>query len=219
MLTAFLAVALALQQPQAATEALAPDARATLEDGLRAKLEELRARHGLPALGGAIVTAEGPAALAVVGVRVAGSEPKVESTDQWHLGSCTKAMTATLAARLVERGKVGWDDTLAEAFPDLADGMDPLWRDVTLRLLLANRGGAPANLDADGLWGRLWAHSGTPREQRRELVEGVLLHPPEVAPGTKFLYSNAGYALAGALLETRMDTAWEDLLRKEVFEP
>jgi CubicO group peptidase (beta-lactamase class C family) len=219
MLTAFLVALVLLQQQPPASQPAAPSARAALEEKLRAKLEELRERHDLPALGGAIVTADGLAAQAVAGVRSAGNERPVELTDQWHLGSCTKAMTATLAARLVERGKVSWDDTLSEVFPDLADGMDPAWRDVTLRLLLSNRGGAPANLDADGLWGRLWQHAGTPREQRRDLVEGVLLRPPEHPPGTQFLYSNAGFALAGAMLETRLDKPWEDLLRDEVFEP
>lgn len=219
MLTALLVAVLAVQQPQTTTQPTAPSARAVLEERLRAKLEELRTRHGLPALGVAVVTLDGVAAQAVVGVRSAENERPVELTDQWHLGSCTKAMTATLAARLVERGKVSWDDTLSEVFPDLAEGMDPAWRDVTLRLLLSNRGGAPANLDADGLWGRLWLHTGTPREQRRELVEGVLLRPPEKPPGTEFLYSNAGFALAGAMLEARLDKPWEELLTSEVFEP
>ena len=214
-----LAVLLAPQATQAAQAPAASDARAVLEEKLRVGLEELRSRNGLPALGGAIVTADGVAAQAVVGVRSAESEAQAEVGDQWHLGSCTKAITATLAARLVEKGKASWDDTLEQVFPDLAEGMDPGWRGVTLRLLLSNRAGAPANLDADGLWGRLWQHTGTPREQRLALVEGVLLHPPEVAPGTKFLYSNAGFAIAGAMLETKLDEPWEDLIRREVFEP
>jgi CubicO group peptidase (beta-lactamase class C family) len=214
-----LALLVAPQPTQAGQSPGATDARAALEERLRAGLEELRSRHGLPALGGAIVTADGLAAQAVVGVRSAESEVHVEVGDQWHLGSCTKALTATLAARLVEKGKVSWDDTLEQVFPDLAEGMDPGWRGTTLRLLLSNRGGAPANLDADGLWGRLWQHTGTPREQRRTLVEEVLLRPPEVAPGTKFLYSNAGFSIAGAMLETKLDEPWEDLIRREVFEP
>jgi CubicO group peptidase (beta-lactamase class C family) len=97
--------------------------------------------------------------------------------------------------------------------------MDPAWRDVTLRLLLAHRAGAPAGLDAGGLWGRLWVHPGTPREQRRTLVADVLTRPPDPAPGTRYVYSNAGYALAGAMLETLADTPWERLLQREVFQP
>jgi CubicO group peptidase (beta-lactamase class C family) len=186
---------------------------------LAALLEPLRSEHGVPALAGAIVTTEGLVALGAVGLRAADAEVAVTPQDLWHLGSCTKAMTATLAARLVEQQLCTWETTPGEVFVDLQASMDPAWRDVPLRLLLAHRAGAPAGLDADGLWGRLWAHTGTPREQRRTLVEGVLARPPDPAPGTGYVYSNAGYALAGAMLETLTDTPWEQLLRREVFEP
>ncbi len=176
-------------------------------------------RHRIPALAGAIVTTEGLAVVGALGMRSQTGDADVTAEDQWHLGSCTKAMTATLAARLIEQGKLGWDTTVGEAFADLRESMDPAWRDVPIRLLLSNRAGAPANLDADGLWGRLWTHAGTPREQRRALVEGVLKHPPKPSPGTEFVYSNAGFALAGAMLEAITDMPWEDLMRREVFGP
>ena len=59
----------------------------------------------------------------------------------------------------------------------------------------------PADLGADGLWGRLWQAKGTPREQRRMLLEGVLAQNPIAPPGTKFVYSNANFATAGAMCE------------------
>ncbi len=195
----------------------APQAQAAIEvDPLLIPILE---RHGLPAIAGAVVTTEGLAAVGAIGLRSQDGEGEVTAEDLWHLGSCTKAMTATLAARLVEMGELGWDTTVGEAFADLRGSMDPHWRDVPIRLLLCNRGGAPADLDSDGLWGRLWTHTGTPREQRRTLVEGVLKHPPKPAPGTEFVYSNAGFAIAGAMLETVTDMPWEDLMRREVFVP
>jgi CubicO group peptidase (beta-lactamase class C family) len=91
---------------------------------------------------------------------------------------------------------------------------------VTLDLLLRNHSGAPTDLDADGLWGRLCGMKGSPpTAQRRALVEGVLKRPPVSKPGTKFLYSNAGFAVAGAMAETLMKTPWETLITKRLFEP
>jgi CubicO group peptidase (beta-lactamase class C family) len=52
-----------------------------------------------------------------------------------------------------------------------------------------------------------------------QLVAALLAAPPAQAPGTQFAYSNAGYALAGAMLETRADEVWENLMRREVFVP
>jgi D-alanyl-D-alanine carboxypeptidase len=179
----------------------------------------LRAKSKLPALGAAIVTGEGLAAIGAVGVRRAHGTDAVTADDRWHLGSCTKAMTATLVARLVERGTLTWTTTVADAFPGLKDRMDPGWRAVTIEQLLVHRAGAPPDLDRDDLWARLWRHQGTPTEARRLLLEGVVRRPPSPDPGTRTVYSNAGYAIAGHMLETITGTPWEDLMRREVFAP
>ena len=64
-----------------------------------------------------------------------------ELDDAWHIGSDAKAMTATLAARLVEQGKIRWDTSLAEGLPELAGAMHEAHKPVTLRQLLGHRGG------------------------------------------------------------------------------
>lgn len=173
----------------------------------------------MPALGGAVLTSEGLRAQGVTGVRALGSKVPVRTDDLWHLGSCTKAMTATLVAQLVEEGRLRWESRLPEAFPDFVERMHDGWKPVTLELLLAHRGGVPSHLDRDGLWGRLWRHRGTPTAARRKLAEGVLKHPPDPPPGTQYVYANAGYALAGHAAERVTKTAWEDLIRLRLFRP
>lgn len=182
-------------------------------------LKPLRDAHDMPAMAGAVVQGGRLVALGATGVRKRGSDEPVTPADRFHLGSCTKSMTATLIATFVEEGKLSWTTTVGDAFPDLKGTMHEGWRAVTLEQLLTHRAGAPASLDADGLWGRLWAHRGTPVEQRRTLVEGVTRRPPDPPPGTRHVYSNAGYAIAGAMLETVVKRSWEDLLRERLFEP
>jgi CubicO group peptidase (beta-lactamase class C family) len=181
-------------------------------------LRPIRSKHDLPAMAGAIVSGEALEAVGVDGVRERGRPEKATVEDQWHLGSCTKSMTATLVATLVEQKKLTFDTTVGHALDDVGE-MDPAWKDVTLELLLRNHGGAPATLDADGLWARLCRRQGTPTEQRRALVEGVLKRPPECEPGTKFTYSNAGFAMAGAIAEKVAKTPWETLIAEQVFKP
>ena len=175
-------------------------------------------RHGIPGMAGAVVAGERVVALGAAGVRERGKEAKATTADRWHLGSCTKAMTATLCAMLVEEGKLRWDSTVGDAFRDLPK-VDPKWRPVTLETLLLQRAGAPPDLSGDGLWGRLWNHRGTPQEQRVALAEGVLAKPPLHEPGSRFLYANAHYALAGAMAERAAKRPWEDLLRERLFRP
>jgi CubicO group peptidase (beta-lactamase class C family) len=56
-------------------------------------------------------------------------------------------------------------------------------------------------------------------EQRRALVEGVLKNPPAAPPGTRFIYSNAGVSIAGAMAEKVTGIPWEELMQKRLFEP
>jgi CubicO group peptidase (beta-lactamase class C family) len=42
---------------------------------------------------------------------------------------------------------------------------------------------------------------------------------PAQRPGEKFAYSNVGYTIAGAMAETAAGVSWEDLVKREVFEP
>ena len=186
---------------------------------LGAVLEPIRAKHDVPALAGAIISRGELEAVGVCGVRERGSDVAVTLDDRFHLGSCSKAMTATLCAILVEKKQLAWDMSVGDAFRADIEGQDPAWKQVQLQHLLTHRGGAPANLDANGLWGSLWESKETPRLQRFALVKGVLSQPPAAAPGTKYIYSNAGISIAGALAERAAKCDFEDLMRRELFEP
>ena len=187
---------------------------------LRSLLQPILKKYDLPALAGAIVTSHGLVAVGAVGVRKYGTNTPVAINDQFHLGSDTKAMTATMLATLVEEGKLSWGTTLEQAFPDLGKTMDPAYRKVTLEEMLAHRAGF-----TDESWPKgknlsdMYQLPGTPREQRRAYVAMILAEPPVSEPGTKFLYSNRSYAVAGAMAEAVADDSWENLMRKRLFLP
>ena len=152
------------------------------------------------------------------GTRRADSEEPVTLDDIWHLGSCTKSMTASVCAMLVEEGKLRWNSTLAEVFPDLLNTMNPAWMNVRLEQLLVHRAGAPHEPPAD-LWKIARERHGTPTEQRWEFVKGLLARPPDRPPGTHWTYSDSGYAVAGAMMERITGKPWEYLLRDRLFIP
>lgn len=184
-----------------------------------ALLEPIRRKHGLPALAAAAVAGGRIVTAGAVGTRKAGATPAVSLDDRFHVGSCTKSMTATLAAILVKRKILSWDTTLAAAFPDLRDSMHEGFRTVTLRQLLRHRGRMPGDLGRDGLWKRVWAQSTTldPPRQRRFLLREILKREP--GPAGTFVYANAGYAAAGAMIETIAGEPWETLMRRFLFKP
>ncbi|MEW4569068.1 serine hydrolase domain-containing protein [Tautonia sp. JC769] len=212
MVTLFPTLPLRAEGPE---EAAGNEARA-----LAALLEPIRERHGLPALAGAIVTAEGPIAVGAVGLRRAGDGPAVSLDDRFHLGSCTKAMTATLLATFVEEGVISWQTTLAEALPDLARVMHPDYRSATLEQLLAHRAGFSGETAAPGLsLLAMKASSASLTAQRTDYLRRVLAEAPASRPGTTFEYSNRGYIVAGAIAERLGKAPWEDLMRRRLFEP
>lgn len=178
-------------------------------------LEPIRQKYKLPALAGAVLTSRGIESIGVTGVRKAGTPVSVTVEDEWHLGSDTKAMTATILASLVEKRKLRWDDTLGHIFPHLAPSMNPQMREVTVLQLLSHRAGLPH----DVAW-RQFSGAGEPLpEQRRAVVKLVGSMQPASTPGSKYEYSNVGYVLAGAIAERLTGQAWEDLIAKTIFEP
>jgi CubicO group peptidase (beta-lactamase class C family) len=165
------------------------------------------------------------------GVRKRGTAERITLDDQFHLGSCTKAMTATLVAMLVEEGKLNWTTTLGELFADTVKPMHPAWEKVTLRQVLAHRAGLrgePGGLAQvfnelvrpDRAFHFLKAvRNGTLPQQRLEIARQALSRPPGIPPDTKYRYSNVGYILAGAVLEQLTSRTWEELMRERLFRP
>jgi CubicO group peptidase (beta-lactamase class C family) len=81
----------------------------------------------------------------VAGTRRAGQDIPVGLEDRFHLGSDTKAFTSLLAGQFVEEGKLRWDSTLAEIFPELRDKMDAEFAKITLEELLSHSSGLAAD--------------------------------------------------------------------------
>jgi D-alanyl-D-alanine carboxypeptidase len=191
------------------------DASTPPADDLSSVLEPIRATASYPALAAAVYEGETLLAIGAVGARAAGDPTPVTVDDRWHLGSCTKAMTATLLALYAEAGELSFDTTLAEAFPGIAPEMDPAFRPITLAEVLMHRGG----VDPEHSWiGAYGSDSRALDVQRLELAETLLTAPPTIAPGT-YAYSNAGYILVGAAIEQRAGDTWEALMTERIFAP
>lgn len=147
------------------------------------------------------------------GVRTAGSSELIESDDAFHLGSCTKAMTATLAAMFIEENKLNWSSTLVELLPGLA--LHPSYAEMTFENLLVHRAGLP--VDHDELFNKV--RSMNPTAGREQITRTLLAEAPLTAPGTKYVYSNFSYIIAGHILERLSGKSWEVLMKEKIFNP
>ena len=183
-------------------------------------VEVIRDKHELPALAGLTLTSAGIVAEGYAGVHVAGGGEALTPDNLFHLGSCTKAMTATLVGTYVEDELLAWDSSLADLFPELAEGMHADWRGVTLTQLLAHTAGAPGDLQGfRPLAMRVTLVKRSLPESRLDVLKSITGVAPAFKPGTSQLYSNWGYTIAGACVERVAEVAWEDAMQARIFEP
>jgi len=189
---------------------------ASAAEDISASLSPLIEGKPVPGLAAAAVLDGKIIAVGATGIRKLGDPTKVTIADKFHLGSCTKSMTATLAAMVVEDGKIRWDATAESIFPDVK--MDPAYRKATLREFLSNTGGVATEVPP-ALWGDLSLNGHPEAAQRRELLEGILKLPPAYPPGGGSMYSNAGFSIGGAMLEKVTGKPYDQLLRERLFRP
>lgn len=180
-------------------------------------LEPIRAESGVPALAAGVIERGKLVALGAVGRRRADHEQPVQTGDRFHIGSCTKSMTATLLAKLVESGRIDWGSMIAEVFPDIRKRIKREYWKVTLEQLLTHRSGLPEDRAPDPqVFPKLWALSAS---QRKQAVELILQQEPVAKPGEKMVYSNGGYVVAGAMAEVVVGKSWEELIQEMLFHP
>jgi len=191
----------------------ADHAQLAADPQISALLAKVAQQSDMPAMAGAIVTGNGLVAFGVAGVRKRGTDSPAMPNDLWHLGSNTKAMTATLVARLVEQEKLKWDTTLGEVFPGGNSKIHPGFRDVTVLQLLSHRAGLQANLKLSDYLGAKES------QQRLRAVRQELTKPPQAEPGSKYQYSNLGYIIVGAMIEKATGKPWQTNMKAEVFGP
>ncbi len=191
---------------------------------LTTALQTLFTDSGVPALAVGLWKNGAPAYELTQGVQRLGTATLATKTDRWHLGSCSKAMTAAMILRLAERGILRLDQTIATSLPStMRPHLHPELHDATLQQLLSHSSGV---IEADLLTGlksdtekRFLAVSNRENRLLLQAASYALEQRPTFLPGKAFQYSNYGYITAAAIATHATGKTWTQLMREEVFEP
>ena len=179
-------------------------------------VEWARSSYALPAMATVIVRNGQIVEMASAGLRSASGSESVTIDDKWHLGSLTKAMTSSLAGVLVEQSVLSWDTHPIDVWPELDPTIHDDFRNITLRQLLSHTAGIRrVDLVSSGYDD---AAAGTTIEKRRALAAELLAETPVATIG-QHSYSNGGYIIVGAMMESLMSAPWETLLNDYLFAP
>lgn len=207
---------------QAPAATVPPQADASTQatvDDVSAVMKDLVDQKDFPGMAAVVVKGGRVIARGAAGVRKLGDPTPLTAFDKFHLGSCTKAMTATLCAMLIEEGKLRWDSTIGEIFSELRPTMQPGWEGITLHQLLTHTSGITADLHRDNLWDHLWNNIGTPAEARMDMLSTIVTWGMQETPGTKYQYANTNFIIAGMMAERVAGIEYEELITKRIFEP
>jgi uncharacterized protein (TIGR03067 family) len=132
----------------------------------------------------------------------------VDKDTAFEIGSVTKQFTASAVLLLADEGTVGLDDSVAKYVHDLPRA----WQKVTLRQLLTHTSGIRNYQEAGN-------YSIENNYSFRDLVQLSATLPPTAAPGEKWDYSNTGYVLLGAVIESVSGRSYEAFLQDRFFIP
>ncbi len=139
---------------------------------------------------------------------LAGSAPVTANT-RFNIGSAGKMFTAVAIGQLVDAGKVKLDDPVGV----YVDGLTPETARVTVRQLLTHTSGL----------GNFFTPDAVPVLQRLtamgDLKPLIVGDRPRFAPGSRFEYSNTGYALLGLVVERASGAGYGDYLAHHIFAP
>jgi CubicO group peptidase (beta-lactamase class C family) len=164
-------------------------------------------RGGQPALAYGIVLGGELVHAAGLGQRHLGGPPPDADT-VFRIASMTKSFTASAILALRDEGLLNLDDPAEEYVPELAGwpSVTPDSARVCLRHLLTMTAGFPT----DDPWGD--RQQGLPlADFARFLSGGVRFN---WAPGTRFEYSNLGYAILGQVITAVTGMAYPDYIRR-----
>jgi CubicO group peptidase (beta-lactamase class C family) len=121
----------------------------------------------------------------------------------FSIGSVTKAFTAAAALRLVDAGALSLDTRVRSIFPEITSTVG----DATVLQLMQHTSGLNGS----------HSHGDYEPFGREEAIAAIAAMEPEFAPGTSYLYSNAGYTLLALIVEEASGAGFRGYLASHVL--
>lgn len=128
----------------------------------------------------------------------------------FNIASCTKAFTAAAVAKLVDDGKLDWDDKVVDHIPYFQ--LNDIWITNQLNMvdILSHRSGLKTF--AGDL---LWYHTGY---SNREIIRRMRYIPIEKNFRSDFGYQNNMFIIAGEIVNNTSGMEWYEYMQSNIFD-
>lgn len=154
---------------------------------------------------GQIVVAKG------YGVKELGTNDKVDANTLFMIGSNTKAFTGTALALLKQDGKLNLEDKVVKYLPDFKMKDEWVTQHLNLLDIVSHRMGFET-FQGDFMY---WTSDLT----ADEVIQKFGMLTPKYDFRTKYGYTNAGYAIAGKVIEKVSGLTWAEFVKEKIFKP
>ncbi len=178
-----------------------------------AAVDETVARYRLPGIAVGIIEDGKVVYQRTEGELAAGSGQRIDADTLFKIASNTKAMTAAVLARLVDQGRLKWDDPVTKYLPGFRMHDPWVTRNMQVRDLLIHNSGL--GLGAGDLM--LWPE---PNDfTRKDIIAGLQHLKPTHSFRSHYAYDNLLYVVAGEVAAAAGGAPYDVLVRRELFEP
>ena len=134
----------------------------------------------------------------------------VSQETPFQLASITKTFTATAVLMLHQDEKLHIDSLVVKYMPEFP------YSNITVRHLLNHTSGLQ-----NYMWvmERFWTNSRMPTSEDMLQTFIKQRRPLDFRPGTRWAYSNTGYAILGLLVERVSGKSFPEFMREQIFDP
>jgi D-alanyl-D-alanine carboxypeptidase len=202
------------------THPVDPDPALTeLAELLQMRLDEVRAESGFPGATLAVVLGDGREIHLATGLADPEGTTPMKPEDRMFSGSTGKTFVAAVAMQLVDEGRLGLEQPLADFFSDRPWlSRLPNHGDITVRMLLSHTSGLPRYVLKPEFWDdlaaapdRIW----DPEELIAYIFDDEAVHPA----GAGWAYSDTNFILVGMIIEQITGNSFYEELDRRIIEP
>ncbi|HET7269352.1 MAG TPA: serine hydrolase domain-containing protein, partial [Oleiagrimonas sp.] len=205
----FMLAALAFSLYAAVAQAAAPTTKQNAD--LDRLVDAVVAYYHLPGLAVGVIEHGKVVHTREVGTLASGKP--IDGDTLFEIASNTKAMTSTLLARLVQQGKLRWDDPVTKYIPSFRMYDPWVTKNMQVGDLLVHHSGLPEGAGDLMLWP-------TPNHfTPADVIAGLQYLKPAYSFRAGYAYDNTLYIVAGQVAAAAGGAPYATLMRREIFRP
>ncbi|MGH8025533.1 MAG: serine hydrolase, partial [Pseudoxanthomonas sp.] len=207
------ALSCVLASAASAEEKPAPGKDTPIKAELDAIVDQAGARYRLPGIAVGVIEDGKIVYIGTRGETASGSGRPITPNTLFKIASNSKAMTASVLARLVDAGKLRWDDPVIKYLPSFRMYDPWVTRNMQVKDLLVHNSGLPEGGGDLMLWPE------PNRFTRSDIIAGLAHIKPAYSFRSGYAYDNLLYVVAGEVAAAAGGASYEELVQRELFQP